>query len=296
MTGFHRRALAITPLTRTLLGIVCAGAVLLPALARADEADTAYQTGLALKRAGKPDEALPYIEKALQLRHSYTSARIVVGWLYLKKQRYQEAIRNFEIAAGQARGPRARQQTYAGLGTAHARQNRWVEAEKALSEAYRIQQDDPDVNMNLGYVYRQLRQYDKAVVYAMLALAARPEDAQIMSNLGVALRYSGNFGEAEGVMRKALTLQPQNAVIHFNLGTIYRRQKKNDLAMKHFAESIKLKPTFPDPYFDAGIVYGMGGHKKEAIAYFQKYLELTGRVGADAREAEKRLKELGAVE
>ena len=148
--------------------------------------------------------------------------------------------------------------------------------------------------MNLGYVYRQLRQYDKAVVYAMLALAARPEDAQIMSNLGVALRYSGNFSEAEGVMRKALTLQPQNAVIHFNLGAISRRQKKNELAMKHYGESIKLKPTFPDPYFSAGGCPAWAGTRRKPLRT-SRSIHHRAR-GADAREAEKRLKELGALE
>jgi tetratricopeptide (TPR) repeat protein len=264
--------------------------------AHADEADNLYRQGLAFKKEGRTDEAIAAIYKAVQLRQTHTAARISLGWLYLKKGNFAQAAEAFEVATKYAKGNRSRQQAYSGLGTTHARLNRWVEAEKALKVAYDIEPNDPDVNQNLGFVYRQLHQYDKAVLHTTIALNSRPNDPVLMSNLSVALRWSGNFGDAEALLKRLLAQNPNDGLAHFNIAVLYRRTKRNDLAIKHYLEAIRLKPTFPDPHLDLGVVYNHERRNKEAIAELKTFLSMTGGKGPDAFEAKRILKELKALD
>jgi tetratricopeptide (TPR) repeat protein len=57
-----------------------------------------YDLGLALERHNRPDEAQPFVEKAIQIKPGHSGAHYLLGKLHLRFGRLAEAVKEFEIS------------------------------------------------------------------------------------------------------------------------------------------------------------------------------------------------------
>ncbi|MBI3621055.1 MAG: tetratricopeptide repeat protein [Nitrospirae bacterium] len=74
---------------------------------------------------------------------------------------------------------------------------------------------------NLGILYKQTGQLDKAIAAYQQAVARQAAYPDAYYNLALAYRASGQFKEAEGAYLKALAQNEQFADAHYNLGILY---------------------------------------------------------------------------
>ena len=129
---------------------------------------------------GRPDEALPYLERALKLRPDDTNA-----WV--------------------------------NLGQAHFHRNDAAQAMAAWTEALKIEPDNADANNTVGYLLIGDGKYAEAIDHLRKALKANRFSANAHHNLGLALYRQGlelhsrqNLDEAIAEYRAALAIDPKH--------------------------------------------------------------------------------------
>src|SRR6266498_3837347 len=79
-------------LTLAAVAMTVAVVAVAPRVARADEADAHYRSGLALKKQNKTDEAIQEFMAAIKLRSDYAAAEFSLGLTYKMRNQLAKAI------------------------------------------------------------------------------------------------------------------------------------------------------------------------------------------------------------
>jgi tetratricopeptide (TPR) repeat protein len=119
--------------------------------------------------------------------------------------------------------------------------------------------------------------------------------------LGVAQRSRGNqyasrdaYEDAIGEFTQAVALDPALAAAHYARANIYWRELSDyERAVRDYSRALELNPRLANAYLNRGLsrVYGRLGTRDEAIADFERYLEL-GRNGYWRIEASNQIMRL----
>ena len=94
-------------------------------------------------------------------------------------------------------------------------------AEDYLKRALKIDQDNPDLNNNMGNVLLQQKKFHQSVSHFEQAVRAQPENCNFYNGLGIALMSIDRIQDAEKVLKTAVSLQPKNPETHSNMGALY---------------------------------------------------------------------------
>ena len=84
--------------------------------------------------------------------------------------------------------------------------------------------------------------------------AQHPEDAEAWTQLGNLYFDSDNFEKAIGAYQKSLAIKPDNADVWTDMGVMYRRSGKPEEAIKAFDKAIAINPGHEVSRFNKGIV------------------------------------------
>ncbi len=158
-------------------------------------------------------------------------------------------------------------------------------------------------NMTQGQTALALRNFRAAEQLA-------PKDVRIQLALGEAYRQSNHLTEAEQHLRRALELDPENETAGLNLSALLIQENKFeeaaslaqklsedptfpapwraltnagwaelqlgrfDEARKHLSTALEFKPNYWSALLDLGILEERQSHAEEALATFQKLLDL----------------------
>ncbi len=123
--------------------------------------------------------------------------------------------------------------------------------------------------------------------------------------LGLAQRSRGNrsgsrpaYEDAIGEFTQAIAFDPALATAHYARGVVYWRELDDyERAVRDFSRALELTPDLADAYLNRGLarVYGQVGVRADAIADFERYLEV-GRKGYWRIEAQNQLMRLRGQE
>ena len=130
---------------------------------------------------------------------------------------------------------------------------------------------------NLGQVYSDLKDYEKALSYYYKALSTNPRYPPIYNNIAGILDRQGKYELSRTYLLDALRLQPSSTLANFNLGLHYLRKKQPDKAIYHL-DRVSDEKTFGEMvplYF--GIAFKQKGHLGRAVTYFKKALKRNPR-------------------
>lgn len=100
---------------------------------------------------------------------------------------------------------------------------------------------------DLGNVFSEASEFEKALAAYRRVLSIQPNDAQASTNLGMCLRQLERFDEARDVLEQTVDRQP-SAPACYALGLVYRRMKLNSLAVSAFRQATELQPDFSDAH------------------------------------------------
>ena len=121
------------------------------------------------------------------------------------------------------------------------------QVDKALEDfqsAVEINPNYLEAHSNLGLALLQEGQMDEAVAHFKKASEIAPNSLTTHYNLGVALLKNGELDEAVAQYRKALEINPNSLETHYNLGLIFFKKRQLDEAITQFLEVLRLKPGF----------------------------------------------------
>ncbi len=193
--------------------------------------------GSMLRDEGKWEDALPYMEKGVQLSPDYTDAKVRLAEAYFNLKKYNEAI---EIS------------------------NAVIAKEPKNLTALQFR----------GSSYGASGQTAEAAKDFKTILEADPKNTHGLFNLGVAYKESNMLNDAIETYSKLIALQPDFPNVYFERGFCYGKMGLFPQAKADMDASIKYQPTHGASYFFRGRAWEALGDPKSACADWKKALEL----------------------
>ena len=144
-------------------------------------------------------------------------------------------------------------------------------------------QTNPDaavIRSNLGSLYFDAQQFDRALQEWQLALVQKPDNVVTMNALGIVYTRVGRFADAEAMFKQAIAAKPVWGDSHFNHGLLL--QKTGDLpgALSEFKTAVALSPLSGPAHRFYGEALVKNGQSEEAIPQFKQAIELEGSLEA----------------
>jgi serine/threonine-protein kinase len=203
-----------------------------------------------------------------------------IGYL----QRYQ-AVENLDAAIEAFTQATAEDSLYAlahaGLGEAYWRKyealkdNHWVdEAIRECQQAYRLNNQLPEVNVALGMINSGIGRYEEAVRDFHRALNSDPTNAAAYRGLAKAYEAREMSGEAEATYKRAIDLKPDYWAGYNDLGVFYFRLGRYEDAITRFRRVTELAPDNDRGYNNLGGTYYMLKRWPEAQEMFERSLSI----------------------
>ena len=171
------------------------------------EIQAALGQALLLKKALSESET--HYKLALKLDEGNPHYQNNLAALYLKMERYDDAIKYFRMAASNLLFPRP-EVSWTGLGYAELKKENYSEALIAFDKALALNWRFPAAYVRRGEVYYAQGEVDKAIAEYKLALDHAPTSTLAHYDLGVAYLKKRNTDQAISYFESVLNLEPQS--------------------------------------------------------------------------------------
>ena len=189
------------------------------------------------------------------------------------------AIALFQSAVG--KGPRFAR-AHAGLGDAYWRKfratndERWVgKARDAITEALRLDPEDPSVHHALAVLYRDTGRPREAIEEAHAAIRLQPDFDLAHALLGDLFAEAGDRAQAETEYKRAIALRPGYWSHHLGVGDFYFTIGRTEEAIDAFRRVTELRPDSSWGYEMLGTSYHALGRLEQAVPYYEKAIKIT---------------------
>jgi Tfp pilus assembly protein PilF len=179
-------------------GVVTAGA---PPAAR-----TEFEAGSKAIDEGKPEDAIPHLEKAVSLYPNYLEAHLL-------------------------------------LGTAYMNTKQWDKSDAALRRALKINDKSAEVHFAISELYREQKKYTEAEKEAQEGLKLDDKSWQGHLTLGRIYADQGDIAKAGPEVGKALQIKPDLAEGHLLAGNLFLKARQAENALAEFKEYLRLEPN-----------------------------------------------------
>ncbi len=132
------------------------------------------------------------------------------------------------------------------------------------------------------------KDFIKALALLNEANAKEANNADILFKIAYILQANGDNEEAIKYYKQALALDKDNEFIHNSLASIYRANGEFTSAKMHLHDSLEIDNENPITYYNYGNLLVDMKHNEEAIAMYEKAIE----INPDFEEAKEELAKL----
>ncbi|MFZ0060401.1 MAG: protein kinase [Pyrinomonadaceae bacterium] len=129
----------------------------------------------------------------------------------------------------------------------------------------------------LGNVYYNKWKWAESETEYKRAIELNPNYATAYHWYSILLFALGRNDEGAAMITRAHGLDPMSSIITQNVAQVHQMKNDHKAAIEVCQKIIELHPNFPGGHFTIGWSYLKTGRNDEAIASFQKALELSGR-------------------
>jgi len=133
--------------------------------------------------------------------------------------------------------------THYNLGAIFRAQGRLEEAERAFSEAVRLDPGQVEIYEKLKEVLLDLGRGEDAARCYLEMLKLHPVNAETIASKGSMLHILSRLEEAADCYRKVLQLKPDNALFHDSLASVLCEQGMHEAAIENYRLALQLAPT-----------------------------------------------------
>lgn len=106
------------------------------------------------------------------------------------------------------------------------------------------------------------------------AILLDPAATGALVNLGTIYFNARDMQKAEHFYVMAITADPEYALAHFNIGNLYDEVGQRAKAMEHYRSAIKLNPRYADAHYNIALLYQIAGEPLKAAHHWRTYLKL----------------------
>ncbi len=157
-----------------------------------------------------------------------------------------------------------------------------------------IELDDSNVESyyNLGNMYKQSNNIDKAIEYYQKTFGLEPYHSNAYNDLGIVYANSNEMDKAIDSFKRAIEVDTRHARAWFNLGNAYRIKEENKQAIHAFNKAIEIEPNYAEAWFLLGKINFIKKEYHLAIEQLDKAIELKPELGKIIDPMIKELKSL----
>jgi tetratricopeptide (TPR) repeat protein len=252
-----------------------------------DFADALCMAGYMLSECGKPDSAMRFYRRALELDASLVAGHLNLGKLLFAAHRFTEALGSFTAATRLA--PEDSDAWCSRAGTLREL-GRLEESVEAAGRALELRHDFPEAAINLGNALLKLDHSEEALEAYLQASKPGPCLAKALLGQALALRSLGRFPEAMTAFDRAAALGSREAVagkgcLMLTLGDFENGLEGYEarwLRGKSIAEALGARfPTWKGPGRPGERVLVLNDHGLGDTIQFFRYLPLMAAVGVE---------------
>jgi len=233
-----------------------------------DDVAALYSLAALTYRAGRYDEALPQIERAVASGAASSDCHNLHGLVLLGLG--QPAAAFGAALAVEPGFADARNN----LGAAHEALGQTENAEAAYRDALGLRPDYAEAACNLGRMLLRLGRPGESAAASRRALEIRPDLCDARINLAVAQQRQGQDAAAEATIRTALASADGDATLHRFLGVLRRRQGDLSGAEAALRRAMALDPLLAQAHGGLAAVLLDQGELDAAETCFRRALEL----------------------
>lgn len=242
------------------------------------ELDWAWaRLGTTCGEMGQYEEGLEALERAIALKPKCVQYRLMLGKFHDRTSNYEKSVEAFRKAIELDPGCRM---AWTNLGAELVRMDRTSDAVGALQKALAIE-DNASTRSNLGTLYFNQKQFDKAAAEYRRASELDPAKATHWGNLGDALLALGSQAEARAAYAKATLLaseaverSPLDPDAHEELALYCARSRNTECARKEAARAFELKGDSSEIHFTNAIVSALAGRTAEALDWLDRGVQM----------------------
>ncbi|GLB53089.1 hypothetical protein NBRC110019_21290 [Neptunitalea chrysea] len=152
--------------------------------------------------------------------------------------------------------------------------------------------DDKSAYNNLGNIYKDQKEYEKAIQNYKKAIQIDPNFAYPYNGLGTVYCNQKKYEKAIQYYEKAIKINPDYLTPYNGLGTVYCNQKKYEKAIQYYEKAILINPDFAAPYYNLADLYYNNNKLERAKENYQKYLKLTNHSSSFVKNRLEEIKSL----
>jgi tetratricopeptide (TPR) repeat protein len=162
-----------------------------------------------------------------------------------------------------------------------------------LEKARAIDDKSAAVRNELGLLALDRGDTQLAFTHFAAARELDPKHLPAHMNQGSVLLKAGDFDAAERAYRAAQAIEPSAADANIGLAIALRGQNKHKEAKALYEKVLEENPAHLAALYDLGVVQAdFLDQKKQALAHFEKFLELAPRSDAHRGSAERYVQDL----
>lgn len=160
----------------------------------------------------------------------------------------------------------------------------YVEAEGHFNQALSLDPTLVHSQVHIGVIRNYAKDYDGALKAFQAALTITPNDGSIYNNIGMTHSMMGNDAQAVQAFNMALRMGAPSAKTYNNMGLALARMQRWDEAL----EAFRCASNEAAAYNNVGYLYFLDGMYPQAVAAFERAIELEPQFYVRASENLKR--------
>ncbi len=220
------------------------------------------------KKCSQNNEARLQYEKILELEPDNVTALIGLGDLIDDHFPDKDTAKSYYHRAIVLEPENAKAYFY--LGYLHKNLGEYDEARKNYEDAYRLDPEYENVISNLAYLSKEhYKDYPTAIVWFEKYLELAPDDSDTRRDMGDALENVDRNDEAKKQYEIILAVEPDNYLAHISMGFLldghYNEYEK---AKAHFLRAIEIDPKSPVAYHDLALICSFNNEHFQAKKYY----------------------------
>lgn len=158
------------------------------------------------------------------------------------------------------------------LATTYIRSGEDTKALEICEQILKNDKDDYNALLNLGGIYRRLGRYDESVSILERALALAEDDIQAHYTLGFTLKQMGNFDEALQRFNRVIDHNPSDILAYNHLGSIHSLRGDSKNAIASYQRGLQLDANHPILHYNLALEYERIGHYDEVQKEYEAAL------------------------
>jgi tetratricopeptide (TPR) repeat protein len=255
------------------------------------------------------DEAIQDAQKAIQLAPNEYWNYDELGKIYYAAEKYDLSVQAYTKALTLQSNPSG----YLGRGSAYRSLGDYTHALADLTQAIKLDPTDLDVYVERAWTNYDAKHYKDAIADFSAVIEQNPQADNSFVGRGKAYRELGDLTNALNNLDHAISINPDSADAYYERGYTHQLNDDPEAARDDYNEVLKRDPNYANAYIglarlnldtfsnpDAalqyalqavnlaesnpyaqmvlGDVYYQQGQKENALAHYQRYVELIGAV------------------